>query len=90
MQCEYTIDVPAEITFSLQIISGAFCECDNFSCDRYNGRLCYDHGTCECGQCYCHLGWSGPACNCPTTITTCISPIEDAGVCSAHVSDDYN
>ena len=23
-----------------EIVSGPFCECDNFSCDRYKGELC--------------------------------------------------
>ena len=33
-------------------MDGPHCECDNFSCDRYNGELCSgpDHGECVCGM----------------------------------------
>ena len=33
-------------------VTGKYCECDNFSCDRYNGELCSgpDHGECVCGK----------------------------------------
>ncbi|XP_045785305.1 integrin beta-PS-like [Maniola jurtina] len=49
----------------LQVISGQFCECDNFSCDMNKGRLCSgpDHGECVCGKCSCRPGFTGPACN---------------------------
>uniref|UniRef100_A0A1B6CMD9 Integrin beta n=1 Tax=Clastoptera arizonana TaxID=38151 RepID=A0A1B6CMD9_9HEMI len=57
-------------------VSGRFCECDNFSCDRHNNLLCSgkDHGTCECGKCKCEPGWTGPACNCRASNDTCIPP----------------
>ena len=46
----------------LQVVSGDYCECDNFSCDRFNGELCSgpDHGRCECGQCVCNAEWDTP------------------------------
>lgn len=36
-----------------EIISGRYCECDNFSCERNQGLQCggADRGTCECGHC---------------------------------------
>lgn len=45
-----------------EIVSGPFCDCDNFSCDRYEGQLCSgpDHGYCECGQCKCYPEWDVP------------------------------
>nr|XP_031838530.1 integrin beta-PS-like [Nomia melanderi] len=68
-----------------EIISGHFCECDNFSCDRDQGVLCSDHGTCECGQCVCHGGWSGPSCNCKSSNETCIPRGTKSGIlCSGH------
>ena len=47
-------------------MSGDYCECDNFSCDRYNGELCSgpDHGVCQCGKCVCNSEWDSPGlCN---------------------------
>ena len=33
---------------------------------------CSGHGTCECGQCTCDDGWTGPYCDtCPTCTDTC-------------------
>ena len=67
-----------------EIISGQFCECDNFSCDRHNSILCSgpDHGVCECGVCKCHDGWGGNACECSSSIDTCKAPNGD--ICSGH------
>jgi integrin beta 1 len=68
----------------LEVISGQFCECDNFSCDQYNGVLCSgpDQGVCDCGRCECLEGWSGPACECSTSIETCKAP--NGEQCSGH------
>jgi len=59
-----------------EVVSGQFCECDNFSCDYYNGLPCAgaDHGTCKCGQCVCKPGWKGSNCACRDTTDTCIPP----------------
>ncbi|XP_046678492.1 LOW QUALITY PROTEIN: integrin beta-PS-like [Homalodisca vitripennis] len=64
-------------------ISGSFCECDNFSCNRHNGLLCSgpDHGQCVCGKCMCASGWTGSACDCRATNDTCIPP-EGGEICS--------
>ena len=45
-----------------EVVSGEFCECDNFSCDRHHGLLCSgpDHGECVCGQCVCNSEWAVP------------------------------
>lgn len=66
-------------------ISGPFCECDNFSCDRHNGLLCAgpDHGTCVCGKCVCAPGWTGSACDCRASNDTCIPP-GGGEICSGH------
>lgn len=62
--------------------SGKYCECNNFLCDKKDGKLCNgaDHGRCECGKCKCTRGWKGPDCNCRDTTETCISP--DGQICS--------
>ncbi|GAV06686.1 hypothetical protein RvY_16633 [Ramazzottius varieornatus] len=65
-------------------VYGRYCECDNFSCDRFNGLVCGgpDHGTCECGTCVCKPGWTGAACECSTSIETCQS--KDGNICNGH------
>ena len=75
----------------LQVVSGDYCECDNFSCDRYDGKLCSgpDHGECVCGKCQCHSDYDMPgysACECKATNDTCITPIKEfiGQVCSGN------
>ena len=72
-ECEVRADNPEEI------VSGDFCECDNFSCDRHDGQLCSgpQHGECVCGQCVCNSEWDVPgysACECRASNETCITP----------------
>jgi len=62
-----------------EVVSGEFCECDNFSCDRHHGLLCSgpDHGECVCGRCVCNSEWDVPgysACECRASNETCITP----------------
>lgn len=61
---------------SVQVISGPFCECDNFTCDMNKGLLCSgpDHGECICGKCKCQPEYSGPACQCLKDQSRCVSP----------------
>uniref|UniRef100_A0A7G3AQR4 Integrin beta n=1 Tax=Lutzomyia longipalpis TaxID=7200 RepID=A0A7G3AQR4_LUTLO len=68
-----------------EVISGTYCECDNFSCDRHNGLLCSgpDHGVCQCGVCHCLEGWTGTACDCRASNDTCINP-HDGEICSGN------
>ncbi|KAL3282738.1 hypothetical protein HHI36_005907 [Cryptolaemus montrouzieri] len=66
-----------------QKISGKFCQCDNYSCNREHGLLCAGRGRCSCGRCLCNAGWSGSACECPDSNSTCIREgRNDEGVCS--------
>ena len=76
---------------SLQEISGDYCECDNYSCDRYNGELCSgpDHGECVCGKCKCNSEWEVEgysACECRASNESCITPFGEhiMKVCSGH------
>lgn len=68
-----------------EVISGQFCECDNFSCARHNGLLCSgsDHGTCSCGVCQCKPGWIDDACDCRASNHTCIRRPGDE-ICSGY------
>ncbi|KAI9588865.1 integrin beta-PS isoform X2 [Glossina fuscipes] len=68
-----------------EIISGRFCECDNFSCERHKQLLCSgpDHGVCECGVCVCKPGWTRSACDCQASNDTCIPP-NGGEICSGH------
>uniref|UniRef100_A0A913I850 Integrin beta n=1 Tax=Strongyloides stercoralis TaxID=6248 RepID=A0A913I850_STRER len=75
-QCQcYTRSNPDEI------ISGPFCECDNFNCPRHNRILCNGH-RCDCGVCTCGPGWTGRACECPIGVDQCLS--ENGKVCNDH------
>lgn len=68
-----------------EVISGKYCECDNFSCERDKGLLCggKDHGDCVCGECICKPGWNGTDCTCRSSKETCIAkPGEQE--CSGH------
>lgn len=78
-QCECNVRSNPE-----ELITGQFCECDNFSCDRHNSVLCSgsDHGVCECGQCKCYEGWGGSACECSSSIETCRAT--NGEICSGH------
>uniref|UniRef100_A0A803K173 Integrin beta n=1 Tax=Xenopus tropicalis TaxID=8364 RepID=A0A803K173_XENTR len=62
------------------LISGSFCQCDDFSCARYKGALCSGHGECDCGECKCHAGYIGDNCNCTIETATCLS--DDGQMCS--------
>lgn len=68
---------------STEVIYGTYCECDNFSCDRFGDLLCSgpDRGTCECGKCVCRPGWTGPACQCRDDYASCTAP-DSTKVCS--------
>ncbi|XP_030378014.1 integrin beta-PS isoform X2 [Scaptodrosophila lebanonensis] len=73
-----------------EIISGKFCECENFSCERNKNDLCSNHGDCVCGRCICHSGWEGSSCNCLSSKDTCYPPnggpiCSDHGVCECGV-----
>lgn len=63
-------------------IYGQFCECDNFSCDRDKGVICSGNGVCDCGVCKCNDDFSGPACQCSTSIETCTA--SNGEICSGH------
>ncbi|KAH8420291.1 hypothetical protein KR009_008821 [Drosophila setifemur] len=68
-----------------EIISGHFCECDNFSCERNKNMLCsgLDHGICDCGRCICKPGWTGSNCGCLASNDTCMPP-GGGEICSGH------
>ena len=74
-----------------EVVSGEFCECDNFSCDRHDGELCSgpEHGECVCGSCACNSEWDVPgytACECRASNETCITPFGKYinQLCSGH------
>ncbi|XP_078385960.1 integrin beta-3-like [Cetorhinus maximus] len=62
------------------IISGKFCECDDFSCGRYKGELCSGNGKCECGECSCFSNWINSYCNCTTKTDSCMTAL--GSICS--------
>ncbi|XP_037089546.1 integrin beta-PS-like [Pollicipes pollicipes] len=68
-----------------EVVTGEFCQCDNFSCDRHEKLLCSgpDHGSCVCGSCECRPSWTGGACQCPAGNATCVAP-GDTKPCSGN------
>ncbi|XP_060584160.1 integrin beta-like protein 1 [Ruditapes philippinarum] len=58
---------------SSQVYSGQFCECNDYSCSYSNNRICAGHGRCSCGQCECEPGYTGEACDCPTSSDSCMA-----------------
>ncbi|XP_043546548.1 integrin beta-1-like isoform X2 [Chiloscyllium plagiosum] len=68
-----------------EYISGKYCECDNFSCDRFNGLLCGGNGICHCGKCECLPTFTGSACHCSIDMDSCKSPngriCNNKGIC---------
>ncbi|XP_023220339.1 integrin beta-PS-like [Centruroides sculpturatus] len=81
-QCEMRTDPEEKV-------SGKYCECDNFSCDRRDNLLCGgpDRGKCECGRCVCMPGWKGDVCDCRDSVDTCLDPVtkkvcNDRGDCT--------
>ncbi|CAG2106828.1 unnamed protein product, partial [Medioppia subpectinata] len=70
-----------------EVISGRFCECDTFSCNRDpRGQACGGHerGFCCDGNCHCVPGWSGPTCECSTSNNTCVYDDKSDKLCSGH------
>lgn len=63
---------------------GEFCQCDNFSCARFNDQVCGgpDRGRCECGTCVCKPGLGGDDCHCRTSNSTCMPPGENTKECN--------
>ncbi|XP_045140566.1 integrin beta-2 [Echinops telfairi] len=54
---------------------GRYCDCDTFSCERFDGQICggKERGACECGKCICKDKFEGSACQCSTSIQGCLS-----------------
>ncbi|XP_072179021.1 integrin beta-1-like [Diadema setosum] len=73
-----------------EVISGLFCECDNFNCPYSRGLRCGgpERGLCVCDvasrqpKCQCKAGYEGDSCDCPTRTDTCRS--SNGLECNAH------
>uniref|UniRef100_A0A3Q4HCM4 Integrin beta n=1 Tax=Neolamprologus brichardi TaxID=32507 RepID=A0A3Q4HCM4_NEOBR len=60
------------ICYNPNQFEGPYCEYDKTQCQRHAGFLCNDRGSCVKGQCACSEGWTGNACECPTSSQTCL------------------
>ena len=68
----------------LGLVSGIYCECDDWTCPRSkDGALCSRNGLCRCGSCSCFPGWTGDTCDCNQSPEPCVSPY-DGEVCSGN------
>eukprot|EP00057_Strongylocentrotus_purpuratus_P012905 XP_011667379.1 PREDICTED: integrin beta-1-A [Strongylocentrotus purpuratus] len=73
-----------------EVISGQFCECDNFNCPYSRGLRCGgpDQGMCVCDvatrqpKCQCNPGFEGDSCDCPTRKDMCRA--SNGLECNAH------
>ncbi|XP_052802257.1 integrin beta-PS-like isoform X4 [Mya arenaria] len=83
---------------STQKYSGMYCNCDDYACSYHDNQLCGGNGRCECGTCKCNPGFTGDACNCPTSDDTCITAKGllcngvgecECGVCKCNATTDY-
>ncbi|KAK7872459.1 hypothetical protein R5R35_014253 [Gryllus longicercus] len=65
-------------------VYGTYCECDNFSCVRFEGKICGgpERGHCDCGKCICNPGWKNEDCSCRDTVHTCRSLENPKELCS--------
>ncbi|XP_030610581.1 integrin beta-4 isoform X2 [Archocentrus centrarchus] len=60
------------ICYNPNQFEGPYCEYDKTQCNRHGGFLCNDRGSCVMGRCACTAGWTGNACECPTSNQTCL------------------
>ncbi|OWF44591.1 integrin beta pat-3-like [Mizuhopecten yessoensis] len=62
--------------------SGEYCECDDYSCPFYMGRMCGGdaRGRCNCGVCQCGPGYTGEACGCSLMTDGCVA--SDGSLCN--------
>ncbi|XP_050418203.1 integrin beta-1 isoform X1 [Patella vulgata] len=69
---------------SAQKFSGTYCECDDYSCDYFDGLICGgpERGTCDCGNCVCQPSFDGPACECDNRNVSCLA--SDGTLCNGH------
>ncbi|XP_030845945.1 integrin beta-1-A isoform X1 [Strongylocentrotus purpuratus] len=73
-----------------QVVSGEFCQCDNFNCPLFEGQLCGgpSRGTCVCDRttqqstCQCTAEYEGDSCNCLRSQEACIA--NNGLICNAH------
>uniref|UniRef100_A0A914YYI0 Integrin beta n=1 Tax=Panagrolaimus superbus TaxID=310955 RepID=A0A914YYI0_9BILA len=80
--CECGVCKCFQRTNPLEQVTGQFCECDNFNCPRHDRKLCGGHGKCNCGVCECEPGYTGRACECPTSTDSCLS--KNGKICNGH------
>ncbi|XP_028993083.1 integrin beta-2 isoform X2 [Betta splendens] len=53
---------------------GAYCECDDEHCEKFQNKLCGGNGRCNCGKCICDQGYEGSACQCKVSDESCRTP----------------
>ncbi|KAG9477504.1 hypothetical protein GDO78_002742 [Eleutherodactylus coqui] len=68
-------------------IFGTYCQCDNWNCEMFNGKVCAGEGKCNCGICTCNSGFDGTACQCKRSTEGCI---DNGSICSGRGECECN
>ncbi|XP_075463254.1 integrin beta-2 isoform X2 [Ascaphus truei] len=69
-------------------IYGQHCQCNNWDCELFDGKLCAGEGTCDCGMCKCRTEFEGSACQCRKSTSNCLN--ERKSVCSGRGQCECN
>lgn len=68
------------VCYDPEKFEGPYCQYDKTQCQRFEGFLCNDWGSCVMGRCACAEGWEGNACECSKSNQTCLDT--KGGVCN--------
>jgi len=60
---------------TIDLFSGPFCECDDYSCPYFDNDFCGGpkRGFCDCGVCNCTDNYSGDSCDCELSKDKCFT-----------------
>ncbi|CAI9716324.1 integrin beta pat-3 [Octopus vulgaris] len=77
--------------FGFKTYTGQFCECNDYSCEYFDGKLCggKKRGECVCGKCQCKKGFEGSSCSITKATDRCMASngllCNGKGICTNNV-----